>query len=295
MKPGKRWALAAIAAAFGLLPHSVVQAQGFFGAQPILEPKDEAAIEQAFDWITGPQDPRRQGFRVIYQYGLGQASIVCAPLRICMLELGTAESIVEDGLHVGDLTRWQVDRVVGPGGRTYLVFKPSAPDLDTVLVIITDRRVYHLRLLSHAFDYMPVVAFDYPSEPRRDYQRYSARLAAVRGRQAAQAEPPPSLEGLDFGYRISPCRPTRRRCAWRPRRVYTDGQRTIIDIGRDLSRTEAPALVVLTPWGDEQLVNYRMQDGRYIVDAVIDSAMLILGVGRRQQQVRITRRRGDRG
>lgn len=295
MRQGCRGILVAVFVHLVVLPCSVALAQGFFGAPPIIEPKDEAAIEKAFEWIVGPQDPQRQGFRVIYQYGGGQASIVCAPLRICMLELSEAETIVEDGLHVGDLTRWQVDMVVGPGARTYLVFKPSAPDLDTVLVIITDHRVYHLRLMSHAFDYMPVVAFDYPSEPARDYQRYSAQLAAVRGRQAAEAERPPSLEGLDFGYKISSCRPKRRRCAWRPRRVYTDGQRTIIDIGRDLSRTEAPALVVLTPWGDEQLVNYRMQDGRYIVDEVIDSAMLILGVGRRQQQVRITRLRGDRG
>ena len=283
----------AIAAACSALPCSVVEAQGFFGAPPMLEPKDEAAIEQAFDWISGPQDSQRQGFRVIYQYGAGQASIVCAPLRICMLELGAAETIVEGGLHVGDVSRWQVDMVVGPGGRTYLVFKPSAPDLDTVLVIVTDRRVYHLRLVSHAFDYMPVVAFAYPSEPQRDYRRYSAQLAAVRGRQAAEVKPPPSLTGLDFGYRISPCRPVRWRCAWRPRRVYTDGQRTIIDIGRDLNRTQAPALVVLTPWGDERLVNYRMQDGRYIVDEVIDSALLILGVGKRQQQVRISRLRGE--
>ena len=293
MRQGRRWVLAAIAAAFGIFP-CCVQAQGFFGAVPILEPKDETAIEQAFEWITGPQDPQLHGFRVMYQYGLGQASVVCAPLRICMLELDASETIVEGGLHVGDLTRWQVDMVVGPGGRTYLVFKPSVPELDTTLVIITDRRVYHLRLVSHAFDYMPVVAFHYPSEPQREYPRYRAQLAAVRERQA-EAEPPPSLEGLDFGYRISPCRPARRRCAWRPQRVYTDGQRTVIDIGRDLSRTEAPALVVLTPWGDEQLVNYRMQDGRYIVDQVVDSAMLILGVGRRQQRVVITRLRKDVG
>lgn len=291
MKQARRWVLVLAAAVFGILP-CYVQAQGFFGATPILEPKDEAAIEQAFEWITGPQDPELHGFRVMYQYGRGQASMVCAPLRICMLELDPAETIVEGGLHVGDLTRWQVDMVVGAGARTYLVFKPALPELDTTLVIITDRRVYHLRLVSHAFDYMPVVAFHYPSEPLSEYPRYKAQVAAIRGQQA-EAEAAPSLEGLDFGYRISPCRPTRRRCSWRPQRVYTDGQQTIIDIGRDLSRTEAPALVVLTPWGDEQLVNYRMQDGRYIVDEVIDSAMLILGVGRRQQRVRITRLPGS--
>ena len=281
--------MAAVVAVMGGLAVPLAFGQGFFGAMPVLEPKDETAIEQAFEWIAGPQDAQRRGFRVIYQYGLGQASIVCAPLRICMVELGPSESIVEGGLHVGDLTRWQVDMVVGPGGRTYLVFKPTVPELDTTLVIITDRRIYHLRLVSHAFDYMPVVAFDYPSEPGRDYPRYKAQLAAVRGRETAGMETTPALEGLDFGYRISSCRPAGRRCSWRPQRVYTDGQRTIIDIGRDLSRTEAPALVVLTPWGDEQLVNYRMQEGRYVVDEVVDSAMLILGVGRRQQRVVITR------
>ena len=37
------------------------------------------------------------------------------------------------------------------------------------------------------------------------------------------------------------------------------------------------------------MVNYRVQNNRYIVDAVFDKAMLIVGVGRNQERVTITR------
>ena len=86
---------------------------------------------------------------------------------------------------------------------------------------------------------------------------------------------------LDFDYRISGD-------GLKPRRVYNDGVRTIIQMPRDMSRKEAPTLLVLNG-GEEVMVNYRLQGDRYIVDALFDKAMLIAGVGSRQRRVTITR------
>jgi type IV secretion system protein VirB9 len=40
---------------------------------------------------------------------------------------------------------------------------------------------------------------------------------------------------------------------------------------------------------DTTLVNYRVQDGRYIVDQVFDQAVLVVGVGAKQERVTIVR------
>jgi len=40
---------------------------------------------------------------------------------------------------------------------------------------------------------------------------------------------------------------------------------------------------------ETSIVNYRLQDGRYIVDQIFDQAVLISGVGKRQERVTITR------
>jgi type IV secretion system protein VirB9 len=62
-----------------------------------------------------------------------------------------------------------------------------------------------------------------------------------------------------------------------------------------MAQTEAPTLLVVRKEGgwlsdDETvIVNYRVQNDRYIVDAVFDKAILIAGVGSNQARVTITR------
>lgn len=62
-----------------------------------------------------------------------------------------------------------------------------------------------------------------------------------------------------------------------------------------IAQTEAPSLLVVRKEGgvftDEEtvLVNYRVQNDRYIVDSVFDRAILIAGVGSGQERVTIQR------
>ena len=62
---------------------------------------------------------------------------------------------------------------------------------------------------------------------------------------------------LDFDYRISGD-------GLKPLRVYNDGVRTIIQMPRDMSRKEAPTLLVLNG-GEEVMVNYRLQGDRSLL------------------------------
>ena len=62
-----------------------------------------------------------------------------------------------------------------------------------------------------------------------------------------------------------------------------------------MAQTEAPTLLVIRKDGDafsddeSVMVNYRVQNNRYIVDTLFDKAILVAGVGDSQDRVTITR------
>ncbi len=112
-----------------------------------------------------------------------------------------------NNVKLGDTVRWLVEGArSGPEGTeiVHLVVKPTQADLDTSLVITTDRRAYHLRLTSHATQWMPVIAFSYPEELDA---RLAGFLAEEKQRQAdadrrkLQVEDQGlRVEDLDFNY-----------------------------------------------------------------------------------------------
>ena len=78
---------------------------------------------------------------------------------------------------------------------------------------------------------------------------------------------------------------------WQPLYAYTDGVKTYIQMPPTMSQTEAPSLLVLRRgkglWGDDKvIVNYRVQHNRYIVDSVLDRAVMVIG----RDQVKLTKK-----
>jgi hypothetical protein len=110
--------------------------------------------------------------RVMYSFGAGLPSVVCAPLRLCMIELQTGEKIVGEP-HIGDSVRWNISPAMygtGDQATAVIILKPQTPGLDTNLLITTDRRAYYLRLISKPEDYVARVAFAYPEDDTRKWQ-----------------------------------------------------------------------------------------------------------------------------
>lgn len=102
---------------------------------------------------------------------------------------------------------------------------------------------------------------------------------------------PSSRSGLDFNYDIAGT------ARWAPVAVFNDGAKTIIEMPPTMTQTEAPTLLVVraraglfTP-EELVLVNYRIQNRRYIVDSVFDRAVLLAGIGLGQERVTIARSR----
>lgn len=220
--------------------------------------------------------------KVIFLYGEVQPSVVCAPLQVCDIQLQPGE-IVRDVL-VGDTVRWQIEPATsGPaeGQAVHLIVKPSEPGLTTSMVVTTSRRTYHIQLRSHQSEYMARVGFEYPED-------VNAKLQEINARLEASVIPGAGLpaERLNFGFSVngSP--------RWRPTRVYSDGERTYIQFPASVTSRDAPVLFVVSG-GENRIVNYRMRGSMMVVDYAIDRAVLLSGVGRRQE--RVTIRRGGAG
>ena len=230
---------------------------------------------------------------VRFIYGAARPRLVCAVLQICDVELQPGETV--QSINLGDTARWLVEPALTGTGDSqiqHLMIKPLDVGLNTSLVVTTDRRTYHLQLRSHRTQFIPHVTFSYPEETMKSWQQLK-----VKEQQQQQQNTLPDtgeyLSDLDFNYHLEGDAP------WKPLRVYNDGRKTILEMPTAMSQTEAPSLLVISREGglftDEEavMVNYRVQGHRYIVDTIIDNAILITGISSQQQRVTIRRREGQ--
>jgi P-type conjugative transfer protein TrbG len=265
----------------------------FTNPNPALSPQDRQAIAIGQRWqedkSTGMMPTAGQDGSIRFVFGASEPTIVCAVLQVCDVALQGGEQV--NSINLGDTARWTVEPAVtgsGPSEVQHLIIKPQDVGLNTSLVVTTDRRTYHFRLLSHRTEFMPFVSFVYPEDAM-------AKWAAIRKAevQEKQVNTIPAtgeyLGNLNFNYTIEG------HTNWTPVRVYNDGVKTIIDMPYSMSQTDAPTLLVVRKINghfkdkDQEMVNYRVQGDRYIVDNVFDRAILISGVGHDQARVIITR------
>ena len=179
--------------------------------------------------------------RVLYTYGTGLATVVCAPLRICIVELEPGEKITGEP-QIGDSVRWIISPATSGRGSQetpMVVIKPKQAGLDTTLLITTDRRAYYLRLVSKTDDFLARVAFAYPED---EVRRWKAHLAEQEQRQreelsVSRIAPVESIDSLYFDYRI-----IGGDVNMRPVRVVDDGRKTYIQMTPNAAAREAPVL-----------------------------------------------------
>ena len=223
---------------------------------------------------------------MLYTYGAGLPTLVCAPLRVCVVELEAGEKLVGEP-QIGDSVRWVISPATSGSGdltTSMIVVKPKQAGLDTNLLVTTDRRAYYVRLISKPEDYLARIAFAYPEN---EALKWKARLAEDQRRraesEAVEVAPVESLEDLYFDYKIQGGDEN-----MRPIRVVDDGKKTFIQMTPNAAHRETPVLVVLGPDGPE-MVNYRVKGDMYIVDRLFERGALILGVGKKTRRAEIIR------
>jgi P-type conjugative transfer protein TrbG len=249
-----------------------------------LNAKEKRALELAKNWINKKDLPfMKENGKVVFAYGTTLPTVICSKLYLCEIELQEGEKVSRNGIIFGDDVRWNVASVFSGSDNdktVHIVVKPLDTDISTTMMISTDRRVYHIKLLSRDKGFMPRVGFAYPS----DLKAYYAELEAKEKEQKRKRTIPETRELLDqlnFDYKISGD------ASWKPLRVYNDGKKTVIQMPETLTSGEAPAFLVVGDGGETQIVNYRLKKDRYIVDQIFEEGVLIAGVGSHQSKVTI--------
>ena len=273
-------------------------AQGSDAKQPTpsLPSSAAEAVRASANWRGDSSQPSvGPNGQVTYSFGAGLPVVVCAPLRICLIELQAGEKILGEP-QVGDSVRWSISPAVygsGPDAVSAIVLKPLAVGLDTNLAILTDRRAYYIRLLSHPDDYTARVAFSYANDDnsRKWQEHLESQAAAKLERRASELMPAMiTAEKLNFDYQI-----TGGNEHIRPTRVYDDGSKTYLQMPQGMLNREAPVLLVVGKDGQGEMTNYRVKDQTYIVDRLFDRARLVLGAGKKSNGQTVEIARANKG
>lgn len=227
--------------------------------------------------------------KVTFVYGQSVPKLGCSYLRVCAIELEPGETV--NKVDAGDPVRWSITpSVVGEAASktVYVIVKPKSdePGLYTNLKLATNRRMYEVDIFAVTGEkFVRNINFSYPENDEKLWQ--AQQMAMAKEQKLVTADMPTmSVDRLHFGYAMDGDSPHR------PVRIFDDGDKTYIQMGLNFKNTEAPVLVLLGNDGKEQLVNYRLKNGYFIVDKIFSKAALIVGVGGDQKKVTITRTGG---
>ena len=175
----------------------------------------------------------------------------------------------------------------GNDGSSLVYIKPLFEDLDTNIVITTDKRVYYFDVKTSKTMFNPMIRFNYPME--REIVAYTNESAVARINnpitmadiEAKKYETTPYIPTTvikDANYEI------RDNNDISPDLVYNDGLKTYVRLKKGIQ--EMPILEVLGEDGKPEKVNQRIEekDGYkfFIVDKLFDKGQTKLGnkVGR---------------
>lgn len=216
----------------------------------------------------------------VYPYSEGTIfQVYAAPGLVTDITLQPSEGLI--AVASGDTARWVIGDTTsgsGEGKQTHVLVKPFSAGLTTNLVITTDRRAYHVRLVSTATTALSSMRWTYPQDELLSLRRKTEAVQAATPVASGLA-----IENLHFNYVITGDKP-----AWRPLRAFDDGAKTYVEFPASLANGDAPPLFVVAADGKAELVNYRVRDRYYVVDRLFDAAELRLGL-KKQQVVRIDR------
>ncbi|MBW8298285.1 MAG: P-type conjugative transfer protein TrbG [Hydrogenophaga sp.] len=259
------------------------------GEKAKAEPHDpKARIMQANE--AARIQPVRDGFInavQVYPFSGGALyQVYAAPGQVTDIALQPGETLVGSGpVAAGDTVRWIIgDTESGTAAskQVHILVKPTRADLQTNLIINTDRRTYHLELRSTPSTYMASVSWQYPQDQLIALRRQNARATETQAVASGV-----DISKLNFRYRIEGDA-----APWRPMRAFDDGAKVYIEFPSGIGQGEMPPLFVIGPSGNSELVNYRVRQNYYVVDRLFAAAELRLGDKDSAKRVRIVRTDG---
>lgn len=252
-----------------------------------LNSKEQRALQLSRQWTKTDIPPVMSGGgKIVYTHGAVMPSIIGSPMQICDVELEPGERVNE--IIIGDSARWMIETGstgYGNNEAVHLFIKPVDAGLESTAVVTTDRRVYHLRLISKRAGHTPYVGFLYSDNIKRSLlSQREKEQRQERWNSTDMEGEHADLSRLNFDYIVKGDK-----VRWRPERVFDDGRQTFIKLSAESSTGEMPVLLVRKGRQDV-LVNYRIQNRTVVVDGLFERMNLVIGVGGKQEKVEIRRK-----
>lgn len=234
----------------------------------------------AKDDILNVGDAASVGSAKIYPYFQRTVYIIyCHPDRIVDIELQPGEKFTYVG--GADTVRWNIDQEL-MGGQWHVFVKPNIddPNLSTSFIIGTDRHIYHVEAFNAKSKYTPIIAWNYPQSERLEFKTNNQMMEENNIFVSS------SLDEVNFDYKICSAKTNARPTyPWTPIMVFDDGKKTYIKMPEEMNSSEAPVLfakdkeIKKKKKGETDLliVNYRLKNGYFIVDQVMDEFQLHSG------------------
>lgn len=193
-----------------------------------------------------------------YNYKSGVKNLVMTfPGIITDVMLQPGETI--ERITVGDKHRWDIDTFTDTAdGASHIYIQPIQENIETNMIILTDRRTYQLSLATSVF-YDSMVAWKYAGE---------GSMAAAPKREAVMEVE--SADMLTFDYNIQ----RSKKYDWAPRFIFDDGFNTYIAIDPDEIAKNPPAIFTENRIGNLILVDYELVDDNIILNKVYTNLQL---------------------
>lgn len=270
-------------------------------------PEIKAALKK---FATSGKAPivKHAGF-VQFPFGEVQPILNCQPNYGCDIELQageTVKAVILGNEPLWDYLVWESNQQFEPV--PHVTIGPRVSQAKTNAIIGTNRRTYHLELLSTtSSDYTRSAKFYYPRERLREYQakmrnqkRAENRRSAQERRDKALGE---SLEGkslpyqfMSFGWEVE----AKESISWKPHRVFDDGAHIYLQFPEHIVFEDLPGVYTSAAGGKLTQPVWRTvtpaegpsrEKGTYImVDGMFDELRLVGGFSGKQETVIIRKK-----
>ena len=244
---------------------------------------EDAAVAQAMAWQSGKKAKPivSSDGKVIFPFGQGMPRLTCSPTRACDVELEPGEKARQ--IILGDKQNWSctgAESIEKGVTVAHVVFQPRDNNVESNVIITTDRRTYHIKLYAPKDEgvYLNRVGFYYPEDL---VESWESKIGAKEKAQARNEESnllpaPVSVEMLDYGYTIDG------NASFRPIRVVNDGEKVYMEMPDSIRSGPNPSFHLLDSQGKVMVVTYRRKEnastGRvhFEVDRLFDKGQLVM-------------------
>jgi type IV secretion system protein VirB9 len=226
----------------------------------------DASVQSLKEAIQKPEQYKSGTF--VYSFNENWVyEIYAQPLHLTDIILEPGEIIIGKPMLSEDESVWELAAAVGVDPETgldvqHLFVKPAYSKLDSTLIIITNRRVYHFNLKSYSDTYMAMVKFKYQfyqNEYVKPKEKINEDTTYIKTSNPAF---------LSFDYTVSYNK--KKKPMWVPTLVYDDGAFTYVQLDEQVLQTKLPVIFN----EKNEIINYEVKNNVLIIPRLITKISL---------------------